>query len=319
MQAAVVNVLGEAPKYQPFPEPQAGDGEVLVNVRAAGLHPIVKALASGSHYAAGGDLPMVPGIDGVGTLEDGSRVYFTFARKPWGSMCEQTICPRSKCFPLPEGLDDALAAALPNPGMSAWLSLKDRARVAKGETVLIMGATGVAGQLGLQAARYLGARRVVAAGRNVDAISPGLADTIIALSQPEDAVREALAAEAAHGIDVVIDYLWGRPTELLLEALAKGFRPGGTRAIRLVEVGESAGKTITLPGSILRSIDLTMIGAGLGSARLDAILQTIPRFLELAASGVFRIDVERVPLADVESAWSRVERGRRIVFITGSN
>ena len=315
MQAAVINALGQPPMYQSFREPDAGEGEVVVQVRAAGLHPVVKTMASGSHYASGGEVPMVPGIDGVGNLEDGSRVFFTFARKPWGSMCERTVCPRSRCLPLPDGLNDGIAAALPNPGMSAWLSLKERAQVMPGETVLVLGATGVAGQLALQVARHLGAGRVIAAGRNVGAIETGAADAIVSLAEPEDAIREAFSQEASRGIDVVIDYLWGRPTELLLEALAKGFRTRGTRRSRLVEMGESAGKTITLPGATLRSIDLKIMGGGFGSIPLDQVFEAIPKLFELAASGILRIDVERVPLAEVESAWNRVGKGRRIVFV----
>ena len=137
MQAAVVNVLGKPPRYQPFPEPEPHPDEVLIQVRAAGLHPIVKALASGTHYAGTGEVPMVPGVDGLGTLPDGSRVYFAFARKPWGTMSQRTVAPRNRCVPVPDGLEDALAAALPNPGMSAWLSLKERAGLVPGETVLI--------------------------------------------------------------------------------------------------------------------------------------------------------------------------------------
>lgn len=315
MHAAVVNVQGQPPKYESFPEPAPGEGEAIVQVRAAGLHPVVKALASGSHYSGGAEVPNIPGVDGVGLLEDGSRVYFTFARKPWGAMCERTVCPRSKCFPLPEGLDDATAAALVNPGMSAWLSLKERAKLVAGETVLILGASGVAGQLALQAARHLGASRVIGAGRNVDAIVPHAVDGVIALDQADDAVREAFAAEAVRGIDVVIDYLWGRPTELFLEALARGFRASPTRSTRLVEVGESAGKAISLPGAQLRSIDLKLMGSGFGSVSLDLVLGAIPSFFSLAAAGTFRIDVEPVPLAEVGSAWNRVEKGRRIVFM----
>ncbi len=308
--------LGHAPRYQAFPEPEAGQDEALIRVSAAGLHPIVKALASGSHYAGGGELPMVPGVDGVGTLDDGRRVYFTFARRPWGSMCERTVCPRSKCLPVPEGLDDALAAALPNPGMSAWLSLKERARLVAGETALIMGATGVAGQLAIQVARHLGARRIIAIGRNLSALGNSEVDSVIPLNQDDDALRGAFAKEAEQGIDVVIDYLWGRPTEILLEALAQGFRASATRSTRLVEVGESAGKTIQLPGAILRSIDLHMLGSGFGSVPLDHVLAAISQLFSLAAAGVLSIGVERVPLRDVENAWNRVEKGRRIVFTT---
>ena len=314
MQAAVVNVLGQPPRFQSFPEPIPGEGEALIQVRAVGLHPIVKALASGSHYAGKGEVPMVPGSDGVGTLEDGSRVYFGFARSPWGTMCQRTVAPRSRCLPVPESLDDLEAAAIANPGMSAWLSLKRRATVVAGETVLILGATGVAGQLAIQVARLLGARRVIGAGRNVEALAAADVDAVIALGQPEDAVRDAFSVEAAQGVDVVIDYLWGRPTELLLEALAKGFRPSATQPTRLVEMGESAGKTITLPAATLRSIDLKLMGGGFGSVPLDQVLGAIPELFSLAAAGSLKVAVEPVPLAAVEEAWSRLEKGRRLVF-----
>ena len=256
----------------------------------------------------------MPGVDGVGVLEDGSRVYFLFVRKPWGTMAERAAAPRKMCIPLPDGLDDVQAAAIANPGMSAWVTLKERAGLMPGETVLVLGATGVAGQLAIQAARILGAKRVIAAGRNVEAIAAAEVDAVIALGQPEDAVREAFAAEAAAGIDLVIDYLWGRPTELLLEALAKGFKAEATHKTRLVEVGDSAGKTITLPGATLRSIDLTLLGSGFGAAPLDRILATISTLFGMAAAGTLKVAVEPVPLAEVETAWDRAEKGRRIVF-----
>ena len=314
MQAAVVNTLGLAPKYQSFPDPVAGEGERLIQVRAAGLHPIVKGLASGSHYASGTEVPFVPGVDGVGILDDGSRAYFGFARKPWGTMSERTVAPQSMCIPVPDGLDDVQAAAIANPGMSAWMSLKERGGLAAGETVLVLGATGVAGQLAVQVARHLGAKRVIGAGRNVEAIASAGVDATIALGQPDEAVREAFTAAAATGIDVVIDYLWGRPTELLLEALAKGFKASATHRTRLIEVGDSAGKTIALAGATLRSIDLTLLGSGFGSARLDRIFAAIPLLFSMAATGKLKIAVEPVPLAQVEAAWNRVEKGVRIVF-----
>ena len=314
MNAAVVSALGQPPRFQQFPDPTLLQDEALVHVRAAGLHPIVMALASGSHYAGGSQLPAIPGVDGVGTLEDGSRVYFLFVRKPWGTMAELAAAPHSSCIPLPDSLDDLQAAAIANPGMSAWVTLKHRAALAAGENVLVMGATGVAGQLATQAARLLGAKRVIAAGRNLDALAGANIDLAIALDAPEDAIRKAFAAEVATGIDVIIDYLWGRPTELLLEALAKGFNPKSTHRTRLVEVGDSAGKTITLPGATLRSVDLTLLGSGFGANPLDLILATIPNLFAMTAKGALRVDVEPIPLAQVEAAWQRVEKGRRIVF-----
>jgi NADPH:quinone reductase-like Zn-dependent oxidoreductase len=314
MEAAVVNVLGEVPKYQSFADPVAQDGEVLIKVCAAGMHPIVKARASGEHYSSDGVLPMVPGVDGVGMLEDGSRVFFGLSRAPFGSMAERTVASRAMTIPLPDGIDNVRAAAIANPGMSAWISLKERAGLVAGETVLILGATGVAGQLAIQTARLLGARRVIGAGRNVQAIAAADVDAVISLGEPEDAIRDAFAVEAAQGIDVVIDYLWGRPTELLLEAFGRGFRATATHRTRLVEVGESAGKTISLPGSILRSVDLALTGSGFGAAKIERILAAIPLLFAKAAEGKLKIAVDAVPLADVESAWNRVNKGKRIVF-----
>jgi NADPH2:quinone reductase len=314
MQAAVVNILSQPPQYQQFPDPEPEGSEILVDVRAAGLHPVVKAIASGAHYSSTGEVPAIPGVDGVGVLKDGSRVYFGAARRKWGTMAERSVALPSMCLPLPDGIDDVQAAAIANPGMSAWLSIKDRAGVKAGETVVILGATGVAGQLAIQVARILGAKRVIGVGRNVAAISAANVDAVIALGEPEDAVREAFLAEATNGIDVVIDYLWGRPTELLLEALAKGFKASRTQRTRLVEVGESAGKTITLPGATLRSIDLTLMGSGFGAVPLDQVLAAIPTLFKMAVAGSLKVDVEPVPLSEVETAWNRVEKGRRIVF-----
>jgi NADPH2:quinone reductase len=198
--------------------------------------------------------------------------------------------------------------------MSAWLSLKERAGLTRGETVLILGATGVAGKLAIQAARSLGAARVIGAGRNVEAIQADGLDGVVALGQPEDAVKKAFAAEAEKGIDVVIDYLWGRPTELLMEALKNQFRPDAPRTTRWVEVGESAGKTISLPGAVLRSIDLRLLGSGFGAVPFEGVLSAIRELFSLAAEGALTVDVDTVPLAGVETAWTRNDQGRRIVF-----
>jgi NADPH2:quinone reductase len=314
MHAAVVNVLGQPPKYQEFPDPVPIEGEALVHVRAAGLHPIVKGRASGTHYSSTDKLPFVAGVDGVGVLDDGRRVYFVFAREPWGPMAELAAAPLTRSIPVPDGLDDVHAAAIANPGMSAWMTLKERGALVKGETVLIQGATGVAGQLAIQVARHLGAKRVIASGRNVDTLALADVDAVICLTEPEDAIREAYLAETSNGIDLIVDYLWGRPTELLLEALGKGFNPKATHKTRLVEVGESAGNTITLPGALLRKIDLTLLGSGFGASPLDSIFASIPIIFSLAAAGTLTIDAEPIPLAEVESAWNRVEKGRRIVF-----
>lgn len=224
MKAAVIHALGQPPRFEDFPEPTAGEGEVSVQVRAAGLHPVVRAQASGSRSGSPNVFPQIPGFDGVGSLEDGTRVYFVLARPPYGTMAERCVALRKMIFPLPDRLDDLTAAALFNPAQSSWLALT-RAQLAKGETVLIVGATGAAGKLAVQIAKRLGAGKVIALGRNAQVLNelpPLGADVTISLNQPDQQLIEAIASAASPGgIHVILDYLWGRPTEAVIAAIAR--------------------------------------------------------------------------------------------------
>ena len=166
MHAAVLRGLGAAPRCEQFADPVPPGDELIVEVRASSLKPVDKQLASGSHFASSNDLPVICGTDGVGTLSDGTRGFFGGPRPPYGAMAERTVVRREFCFPLPENIDDKVAAALPNPGVSAWLSLTFRGKLLHGESVLILGATGVTGRLAVRIAKLLGAARLVAAGRN---------------------------------------------------------------------------------------------------------------------------------------------------------
>src|ERR1700687_1842124 len=171
MKAAVLHTLVRAPRFEEFAEPTAGNDEAVVRVRAASLKAVDRQMANGSHYASPRQLPVVCGTDGVGELEDGTRVFFGGPKRPYGAMAERTVVPpRAFCFPGPSVIDDDTAAALPNTGVSAWLSLGHRAKLAPGETALILGATGVTGQLAVQIAKVLGAKRVIGAGRNERAL-----------------------------------------------------------------------------------------------------------------------------------------------------
>src|SRR5580658_144474 len=223
MNAAVLHTLGKPPRFEPFPDPNAGESEVVVEVRAAALKSVDKQMAAGSHYASPRELPVVCGNDGLRLLHNGDRVFFGGPRRPYGAMAQRTVVRRVQCFPVPAEVDDLTAAAIPNPGVSAWLSLKHRAKLAPGETVLILGATGVTGKLAVQIAKIQGAGRVIAAGRNPQALSalPDLgADATIQLDRPAPELIDAFRGQAGDkGFDVIIDYLWGAPTEALLAAL----------------------------------------------------------------------------------------------------
>jgi NADPH2:quinone reductase len=318
LNAAVVHSFDAPPHYTTFVEPVAAGGESLVNVTAAGLHPIVKALAKGTHYASSGELPFVAGIDGVGKLEDGTRVYFGISRTPFGTFSERALASSSMCMPLPEGLHDITAAGIANPAMSSWVALTARAKFVSGESVLILGATGVAGRLAIQIAKRLGARRVIAAGRNPQALeklgSLG-ADAVISLEQDHSSLVSAFRNELAEaGVDVVLDYLWGATAESALEAISqKGLRKASSR-VRFIQIGDSAGKTISLPAATLRSSGLELLGSGFGSASLNQIRQSLAEFFQAAATKPFQFDTKTAPLREVETRWNDSEEGTRLVF-----
>jgi NADPH:quinone reductase-like Zn-dependent oxidoreductase len=319
MKAAVLHTLGKPPRFEEFAEPTAGKDEAVVRVLAASLKAVDRQMASGSHYASPRQLPVVCGTDGVGELEDGTRIFFGGPRRPYGAMAERTVAPRAFCFPVPTGIDDDTAAALPNPGVSAWLSLTHRAKLAPGDTVLILGATGVTGQLAVQIAKLLGAKRVIGAGRNARMLGRLRelgADATIQLEQAGVALKEAFAREAGEaGFDVIIDYVWGRPTEALLAAITKSEFAVVTRETRLVQVGESAGATIALPAAVLRSTALTILGTA-GIPGRPVLVDAMQKVMERAARGELRIETQRVPLAEIEEAWGRPEEsGRRVVVI----
>ncbi|MDQ1453007.1 MAG: hypothetical protein QOK38_2873 [Acidobacteriaceae bacterium] len=318
MNAAIVESFAKAPRYGSFVDPVAEAGEVLVEVEAAGLHPIVKALANGTHYGSTGKLPFVPGVDGVGRLEDGTRVYFGASRPPFGTFAERAVTHAALSVRLPDGLDALTAAGIANPGMSSWVALQMRAQFRAGETVVVLGATGAAGQLAVQIAKRLGARRVVAAGRNPEALASLKelgADAVISLEQSREALVAAFRGEIAeHGVDVVLDYLWGEPAESCLAAIAQKGLSRATPRIRFVQIGQSAGATITLAGATLRSSGLEILGSGFGSASMEQIFAALAEFFKQAAKTPFAMKVQTAALRDVEALWTAPARGARLVF-----
>src|SRR5215470_11530942 len=318
MNAAVLHSVGTAPKYDTFFGPVATEEEAVIRVRAASLKSVDKQIAQGTHYASPRELPVLCGLDGVGVLENGKRVYFGGPRRPFGAMAEIAVVRRAQCFDLPETIDDALAAALVNPGVSAWLSLSHRAKLQRGETLFILGATGVTGQLAIQVAKILGAKRVVAAGRNEEILRtlPDFGvDATISLRSTENELRESIAAELrGSGIHVILDYLWGNPAEQALAALSQSEFGEIQYETRFVQVGESAGPRIQLPAAILRSRAVTILGTA-GIPSREILMDAMQEVLRLGSEGRLRMDVEQVPLRDVESGWNRELPGRRVVFI----
>jgi NADPH:quinone reductase-like Zn-dependent oxidoreductase len=222
------------------------------------------------------------------------------------------------CVPLPDTLDDATAAALANLAMSSWAALKFRAGLTAGEDVLILGATGIAGKLAVQVAKRLGANSVIAAGRNRQALedlrSLG-ADAVVSLEpDPADTVTSLRAGWAKAPVDIVLDYLWGRPAELLFQAITQKGLQRAPKRVRYVQIGSSAGPTASLPASALRSTGLELLGSGFGSASIDRILKAVQELFQQAARQPFHFEVRTARLNEIEFRWREDGQRARLVF-----
>jgi NADPH:quinone reductase-like Zn-dependent oxidoreductase len=318
MKAAIVREVGASPVYGEFEEPAPGPGEKRVAVTASALSNLTRSRASGVHYSSAGKLPFVPGVDGVGCLDDGQRAYFVLPRSPFGGMGERTVVDCGRCIPVPDGLDDVTAAALPNPAMSSWAALVERAKFVAGETVLVNGATGASGRLAVQIAKHLGAKKVIATGRNTSVLAELAtlgADSTVPLTGDWDANETVFEGHFAAGVDVVLDYLWGPSARHLLIAAAKA---GEDQApMRFVHIGAMSSAEISLPGAALRSSAIQLMGSGLGSVPMDRFLTAIRALLAAAVPAGLRIATRVVPLAEVQENWADAGGAPRVVFRVG--
>ncbi|WP_105132934.1 quinone oxidoreductase family protein [Burkholderia sp. BE12] len=315
MKAAVVTGVGERPVHMEFDAPHATPGHRLIDVTASALSRLAQGRAAGTHYSSDRRYPFVVGVDGVGRLDDGRRVYFLGAPVPFGAMAERTIVPDTQCVPLPDALDDVTAAAIAIPGMSSWAALTERARFVAGETVLVNGATGTSGRLAVRIAKHLGAAKVVATGRNAAALQALLnagADAVVSLQQDDAHLARALEPHFRAGVDVVLDYLWGASAQALLGAAAKAIPDG--RRLRFVQIGSIGGADVLLPGAVLRATAIELMGSGIGSVSLPRLLASVRGVFEAAGPAGLAIDTRRVPLADVGEYWGDTSSLVRPVF-----
>jgi NADPH:quinone reductase-like Zn-dependent oxidoreductase len=312
VKAAVLHEHGATPRFGDFDDPVAGPGHAVLDVRAAAIHHLDLHKASGTFYMGPPPLPSVVGTDGVGVLADGRRVYFDVCVPPYGSMAERVLASEGALFDIDEGIADDVAAALGNTGIGAWLAVSWRARLRPGETVLVLGAAGAVGSLALQAAKLLGAGRVVAAGLAEERLTGMLdrgADAIVELDRVDD-LPGALREAAGGGVDVTIDTLWGEPAVAAMAA--------ANRWARHVQVGQMAGHEIPLAAPALRSVSLDVLGFSIAHPPEDIRREGFLTLTRHVANGDIALDVETFPLAEVETAWDRQRRaagGPKLVLL----
>lgn len=316
MKAAVINGFGEVPQYIDFADPIPAEGETLIDVKACVLENFDKGTASGKHYSSRKLFPQFPAIvgkGGIGITPDGRTVGFGALKPPYGSYAEKASA--SYIVPIPDGIDLAKAAAIPQSALTSVLSFKYSAKLQPGETVLVNGATGVSGRIAIQTAKLLGAGKVIATGRNEKSLAllPQLgADIVIDLKQSDEQL--AAAFKDAGSIDVVIDFIWGHPAEVLISTFIPTEAGFAKQRIRYIQMGEKAGSHISLPGSALRTSGLELIGAG--QISMEVLQEEMKQVWKWIAEDKLYMEIEKIPLANIAEAWQRTDLdGKRLVII----
>ena len=322
MKAAIIDSPGATPVYGDFAEPQLSEGRELTTMVAAGIHPLVRALASGKHYSSKGLWPMIPGVDVVARTEDGSLIYTGFIEPPYGTFAERLAAPTAMRFVLPAEADPVQVAGGMNPGMSSWLPLNARKReVEKLGTVLILGVTGMAGFLAVQNAFALGAERVIGVGRSAAGLRQAAAKGAETVALAGDRETDGLAIAQALGKtapSLILDFVWGAPAEAAFDALGRAeFESEDKADIAHVQIGSMAGPEASVPASLLRSRRIRISGSGLGSASLADVMAQVPIYIRLIAEGRVEVPTRAFPLSKIAEAWAAHESGRRSVIVPG--
>lgn len=310
MKAAVLRAYGATPEFSEFDDPEPDGKNPILEILVAGVNPIDMLLASGKVRNREPSLPSVVGLEGVGEV-DGTRYYFYSAVEPFGSMGERATVKREAMIELPGGLDDGLAVALGISGLAAWLALTVRAQLGVGESVLVLGAGGIVGQIAVQGARLLGAGKVIAAARDHDSLERAHhelgADAVVELDGDGD-LTERLRAAGGGGYDVVIDPLWGEPGVAALAALNTGGR--------LIQIGNSAGLTTPVPIRELRNQLAKIIGHTNNLTPSQVKREAYTALAKHAAAGDIVVPVQERPLAEVAEPWQgkHLRRGHKQVL-----
>jgi NADPH2:quinone reductase len=315
VQGAQIRELGQPPALADVEPPEPEEGQILVEVAAVALNPVDLAVAAGRFYGGHPELPYVPGSEAVGRVAGGTRVYVSggglgLVRN--GTLTERVAASEADLCPVPEGVGDAVAVAAGIAGIAGWLPVAWRSPVQQGDRVLVLGATGTVGSVAVQAARALGAERVVAAGRDVERLRRAKrlgADATIRLGGG-DPGEEVADAFGGHGPTLIVDMLWGEPLAAVLAVAAPG--------ARVVHVGQSAGPEAALRSADVRGKQLVILGYSNFALTPETKRAGYLQLLEHVEAGRIAIEHDTFALENVAEAWAAQAEGRKAVVVLSS-
>lgn len=321
MKAAVLHKIGDIPQYEDFTDPSPGMDDVLLDVKAVPLENVDQMIARGQHFASRqflSELPTIVGLRGVGERSDGQLVGFSSSKAPYGAMAEKTVVPKESTILIPDGISAETAAALPSSALTSLFPLKWGVNMEPGNTVLINGATGVSGKLAVQIAKLLGAGRVIGTGRNeksLKRIKELGADIVVDLKQSKEDLNTSFKKVINEGVDIILDFLWGDPTEALIKALVPQEISLNGQRTQLVQIGEKAGSKLSLSADALRTSGLVISGGASGITP-ESLSEGANLVWEWIKENKLFMDMEIIPLQDIESVWKRSDfQGKRIVIV----
>lgn len=305
MRAVVTPETGAAPELRDLGEPRPAPGRAVVRLIAAGLNPVDLAIGAGRFYLPVSAAPRIAGAEAVGEVVSSSvhppgTVVWSLA--PTGHFAERFDADDATLVPVPAGLDPVLAAAIGIAGLAGWMPVHDRGAPVAGGTVAVLGASGVAGQVAVQAAVLAGAARVVAVARSAAGLARARAlgaDAVVPLDAGDPGA--ALRAAAPDGVDLIVDTLWGAPLAACLGALRRGGR--------VVQVGNAAGPAAEIVAGPLRGGRIDIRGFSVFSEEPADLAAAYGALAGAAAAGSVRLDVEPVPLREAPAAWARQAAG----------
>ena len=317
MRALSVLEWGATPVATEAPAPAASPGHALVRVRASPLNPVDIAIASGRFYLPIPDPPFVPGVEAVGEvvadgpLPAGTRVWCLVTL---GGLGEVVAVPHERLIPVPDGIDDPLAAALGVAGLAGWMPVRERGALAPGETVVVLGAGGVVGQIALQAARAGGAGRVVAVARSATGRDRALRNGADVALPTGDDLPGALREACGEGADLVVDTLWGDSAAAAIGAMA--------RRGRLVQVGNAESPMMPMVAGPLRGRRLDIRGFSVMVEEPADLARAYGELTAAVVRGALELDlqVETVARDDAPAAWERQVAGTggsKLVVVPG--